>query len=139
MSSEHAHAAGGEHKPHVLPLRIYLAVAAGLLSLTWLTVWVSYFDIGAFNVVVAMAVATIKASLVTLFFMHLKYDERFNALVFVSAFAFLSLFFVFTLADTARRGEVDPVERGIIQVVPESSIPHDAAGADSGHGSGDGH
>ena len=113
-----AHASTGEHKPHVLPLRIYVAVAASLMILTVITVWVSYLDFGIFNIIVAMGVATIKAGLVVLFFMHLKYDEKFNAIVFVGSLAFLAVFFVLTLADTMERGRVDPLERYQIESVP---------------------
>jgi len=72
----HAPSAAGEHKPHVLPIRIYALVWIGLLVLTVVTVKVSYFNLGVLNLIVAMAVATMKASLVVLFFMHLKYESR---------------------------------------------------------------
>ncbi len=115
----HAHAAvAGEHKPHVLPLRIYFSVWGALLVLTYLTVAASYQDFGTWNLVVAVGIATIKASLVALFFMHLKYDERFNALIFVSALAFLGIFFILTLADTSERGSVDPIKAYEIAPVP---------------------
>ena len=120
-----AHAAHGgrAHVPHVLPLHVYIGVWAALIVLTAITVAVSYFDFGEGNIIVAMAVATIKASLVCAFFMHLKYDDRFNTMVLVGAFAFLGLLFMFSLADLPMRGEVDPAEKGTIQVLPESSIP----------------
>ena len=114
----HDHAATGEHKPHVLPLKIYLGVAVSLMILTVITVWVSYMDFGVFNIIVAMGVATIKATLVVLFFMHLKYDEKFNAIVFVGCLSFLAVFFVLTLADTMERGRVDPLERNQIELAP---------------------
>jgi cytochrome c oxidase subunit 4 len=114
----HAPAAGGAHKPHVLPLRIYGAVWLGLLVLTVITVKVSYYDFGVANLLVAMAVATVKASLVVLFFMHLKYDEKFNAIIFVGCLTFLSIFFVLTLADTMERGKVDPLEARSLKPVP---------------------
>ena len=60
MSQEHATAT--EHKPHVLPYAMYIGVWAALIVLTVVTVWVSYHDFGNMNIVVAMAVATVKAS-----------------------------------------------------------------------------
>ena len=117
--TEHAHENGGrKHHPHVLPVRTYLAVWVGLLVLTVITVKVSYFNFGIMNLVVAMGVATLKASLVVLFFMHLKYDEKFNAIVFGASLTFLTIFFVLTLADTMERGKVDPVEAHELVPVP---------------------
>lgn len=117
MSHAHA-AAGGTRKPHVLPLRVYLLVWAGLLILTAVTVGVSYFNFGTWNLIVAMAVATVKASLVALFFMHLKYDEKFNGVILLGSLAFLGIFFVLTLADTLHRGAIDPVKEREILPVP---------------------
>jgi len=70
---------------HVLPFRVLAAVWLGLLVLTVITVVVAGFDIGNFNLGVAMAIATVKASLVLLYFMHMRYDRPMNAIVFVSA------------------------------------------------------
>ena len=133
MSHEHGHS-DYEHHPHVLPLKVYIGVWLGLMVLTVVTVAVSYIDLGGkFNIILAMAVAACKASLVALFFMHLKYDDRFNANIFLGAFGFLALLFIFTLADVPRRGEVDPLEAGTIEALPKSSVA-----AESGHGN-DGH
>lgn len=63
-----------------------------LLILTVITVWVSYFNFGILNILMAILVATIKATLVGLFFMHLKYDNRTNQVVFTSSFVFLAIF-----------------------------------------------
>lgn len=52
---------------HITPLRTYLIIAASLLFLSGVTVWVSYIDLGSFNIVLAMLVATVKASLVAFF------------------------------------------------------------------------
>jgi len=113
-----ANAAAAEHKHHVVPLRIYFMVWVGLLFLTFLTVRVSYFDFGQGNLIVAIAIATAKASLVALFFMGLKWDDHFNGLILLAALTFLGIFFVLTLADTTERGRVDPVERNEIVPVP---------------------
>jgi len=114
-----AHGNGGrKHHPHVLPVRTYLAVWIGLLVLTVITVKTSYFNFGIMNLVVAMGIATLKASLVVLFFMHLKYDEKFNAIIFAGSLTFLTIFFVLTLADTMERGKVDPLEAHELLAVP---------------------
>lgn len=139
MSHAHHASEAVVHKPHVLHLRQYLGVWIGLLVLTVVTVYVSYFDFGAMNVIVAMVVATAKASLVVLFFMHLKYDERFNVLVFISSIAFLAVFFIFTLADTTRRGEVDALERGTIEALPRLPGAEGHGAAPAGGGAGPGH
>jgi len=114
-----AHESGGrKHHPHVLPVRMYAGVWLALLVLTFITVKVSYFNFGIMNLVVAMGVATLKASLVVLFFMHLKYDEKFNAIIFAASLTFLTIFFVLTLADTMERGKVDPLEAHELVPVP---------------------
>jgi cytochrome c oxidase subunit 4 len=63
---------------HIVPFRVYLGVFLSLLVLTVLTVVVSRFDFGSFNIVVAMVVASIKACLVACFFMHLKFENKFT-------------------------------------------------------------
>ena len=60
---------------HIIPLRIYCYVLGALVVLTAVTVAVAQFDFGNWNLVVAMAVASVKATLVALFFMHLKYEN----------------------------------------------------------------
>ncbi|MHC4178381.1 MAG: cytochrome C oxidase subunit IV family protein, partial [Planctomycetota bacterium] len=85
---------------HVVDFRVLVAVFGALMVLTAITVAVSYFDFGALNLVVAMGVATIKASLVALYFMHLRYDSVLNAIIFLIGVAFLGLFLVITMLDT---------------------------------------
>jgi cytochrome c oxidase subunit 4 len=126
-----AHASSGEHTPHVLPVRTYVLVGASLLFLTWLTVRVSYMDFGVFNLLVGVGIATVKAALVVMFFMHLKYDEPFNKVVFMGCLAFLAVFFVLTLADTMERGKVDPLEAH--EIVPVPARP-ELAEPGGGHG-----
>jgi cytochrome c oxidase subunit 4 len=79
---------------------VLLAVFAALIAMTAITVAVTKVDLGSWNLVAALAIATVKASLVALYFMHLRYDHPFHALVFVSALAFLAIFIVLTLMDT---------------------------------------
>lgn len=83
---------------------VYVAVFCALLLLTAATVAVSYVDMGAFNVAAALAIASLKASLVALYFMHLK-DERPLVWGFaLTPIVFLLLIIAGTLADTRFRG-----------------------------------
>ncbi len=87
---------------HVLPLPTLFAVLGTLLVMTFVTVAVSWFDFGRFNLWIALGIATFKASLVLLFFMHLKYDKPFNAIVIILSIALVVLFIAITLTDTAQ-------------------------------------
>jgi cytochrome c oxidase subunit 4 len=95
-----------EHGPHVASLRLLVVVMIALMFGTWLTVSVTHFDFGDFNIWIGLAIATAKAILVGLYFMHLRWDKPFNAFVFISAFAFLFLFIGFALMDTAHYQDV---------------------------------
>jgi len=85
---------------HVVPLRVLLTVFIVLLGLTFLTVAAAWFDFGGWALAIALGIATLKASLVALYFMHLRYDQPFYAIVFVTALLFLAIFLSLTLLDT---------------------------------------
>jgi cytochrome c oxidase subunit IV len=89
---------------HVVPIKVYLAIFATLMVLTAFTVWVAFLDLGPLNVVVALGVAVTKASLVVLFFMHVKYSSKLTWLVVVSGFFFLAIMLALTMADIVSRG-----------------------------------
>lgn len=108
MASDDPHYDGLGH--HISPVRLYWVVFGALLVFTGLTYAVSFADLGPAALPVAMLVACIKASLVCVFFMHLKYDERFNVLVFLSSFFFMGVFFAFTMMDVTTRALVNPIE-----------------------------
>ena len=82
-----------------MPLKFLFGVFAALVLLTILTVVAAQFSFGAWEVWVSLGIATVKAVLVAVYFMHLRYDSPFNALVFVSAIVFVALFLAFTLMD----------------------------------------
>lgn len=86
---------------HILVLspRLLLTVFATLVVLTMITVAVSKIDIGSWEIAVSIGIATLKATLVSLYFMHLRYDKSFNSIVFISAIICLALFLLLTLAD----------------------------------------
>ncbi|WP_411821642.1 cytochrome C oxidase subunit IV family protein [Leptospira sp. 'Mane'] len=92
-----------EHDHHVIPIKTYIYVLLGLFLGTFITVWVAQYDLGKLNMIVAMGVATCKAFFVLAYFMHLKYDNMLNRVIFLSAFAFLALLFAFTAGDIASR------------------------------------
>lgn len=100
-----------DHEP--LPTKVYVGVLVGLAFLTFVTVWVAQFDFGILNVPIALAVATMKASLVILYFMNLKYDKGFNAVAFLAGFIFLVVFALPTLWDRETRDALDP-DRNVI-------------------------
>jgi cytochrome c oxidase subunit 4 len=81
---------------------LLVGVFAALLILTFITVVVAGFDFGGLNIWVAMGVATVKAVLVGLYFMHLRYDSKFNLFIFLSSFVFLSLFLGFAMMDSSQ-------------------------------------
>jgi len=99
---------------HIIPLKTYLGVFAALLALTVITVGVSFIDLGGFNVVVALLVAGVKASLVAMFFMHLLYDNKLNLAIFLTSITFLVIFITFILFDTMRRDDIYDVESKVI-------------------------
>ncbi|HET8646202.1 MAG TPA: cytochrome C oxidase subunit IV family protein [Vicinamibacteria bacterium] len=92
-------AAAVEHEVHVVSTSIYLAIFAALMVLTAITVWAARQDFGPFNTVVALGIAVVKATLVVLFFMHVKYSSGLTKLVVASAFVWLAIMIVGTLHD----------------------------------------
>jgi len=106
----HGHAQGKDHVPHILPFTTYLITLVALLTLTAITVAVSYVNFGTANVWIALLVATIKASIVALVFMHLFFDHKFHAIIIVIGLLFLGVFITFTMFDTEFRGHNDPLK-----------------------------
>lgn len=101
---------GADHVPHVTPITHYFGIFGLLLTLTAITVGVSYMDFGPWNLVIAMLVATTKAIAVAAIFMHLLYDHRFHTVIFSFSVIFLAIFIVFTSFDTFARGRADLLE-----------------------------
>jgi cytochrome c oxidase subunit IV len=97
-----------EYQEHVVPYTVYLAVFGALMVLTILTVVVAFYDLGNLNVAVALIVAVIKATLVVLFFMHVKYASQITKLVVVSSIVWLGFLFFITLSDYLTRGWLMP-------------------------------
>lgn len=101
-----------EDHHHVAPVSLYLAVFVGLLVLTAVTYLVSFAGLGAASLPVAMLVAGMKASLVLVFFMHLKDEDRFYSFLFACSLLFIALFFTVTLLDFKTTGDLSDV-RGV--------------------------
>jgi cytochrome c oxidase subunit IV len=93
-----------EYEEHVVPPSLYLTIFGALMVLTIITVAVAFVDLGNLNVAVAMVVAVIKATLVVLFFMHVKYASMTTKLVVVSGLVWLGFLFFITLSDYLTRG-----------------------------------
>lgn len=91
---------GSESIAHVMSMPMLLAVFLGLLVLTAVTLLAAQFNLGAFGLAVALGIATLKAALVVLFFMHLRYDNPFHALIFVTGLLFLAIFLGAAMLDT---------------------------------------
>ncbi len=89
---------------HIVRLRVYYLIFFSLMALTATTIFAARVDLGALNIVVAMGIAGLKATLVVLFFMHVKYSHRLTW-VFVGAGIFwLVLLITLTTADYVSRG-----------------------------------
>jgi cytochrome c oxidase subunit 4 len=116
--TEHKHEHGGP--------AVYTANLIGLLILTGITVAASRFNFGSANVVIALAIATLKAILVSLFFMHLRWDKSVNAIIAMSGFLFLGIFLMFDLIDISNRRDPLPRNTPVMAAptpVPESMNP----------------
>jgi cytochrome c oxidase subunit IV len=92
-----------EHSEHIVSPKVYAAVLTALLVGTVLTVQAAKVDLGRMNIVVALGIATIKMTLVILFFMHGKYSARRTKLVIVAGFFWLAIMLGLTLADYSSR------------------------------------
>jgi cytochrome c oxidase subunit IV len=89
---------------HVSSLKLYIGIWLALLAGTLLTVVAAGIDLGPFNAVVALTIATIKATLVVLFFMHVKYThEKLTKVVIVSALFWLAILLALSMADYTTR------------------------------------
>jgi cytochrome c oxidase subunit 4 len=85
---------------HIVSLKVYVTIFLALMVGTALTVWAGLHDFpGNLNVIIALTIAVMKATLVVLYFMHVRYSSRLIWVVFTSALFWLAILFVFTLSD----------------------------------------
>ena len=89
---------------HVSPKSTYYLIFGALMVLTGVTVGAAFVNLGSFNFPVAIAIAITKATLVILFFMHVKYSSRLTKMVVAMSFFFLAIMFGLTLSDYMSRG-----------------------------------
>ena len=99
MSDHAAHSHDHQNFAHPAPVWQLLAVFFALIGLTILTVFQASFDTGNLELILSLFIATLKATLVMLFFMHMLHDKPLNIIIFLSAFVFVALFIGFTMMD----------------------------------------
>jgi cytochrome c oxidase subunit 4 len=88
---------------HVVPVRVYVTIFALLIALTAVTTSVAFVDLGRLNVVILLTIAVTKATLVILYFMHVRYSDRLTWIVVASGFAWLLLLIGLTMSDILTR------------------------------------
>ena len=89
---------------HVSPLSVYITIFLSLMVLTAATVGAAFINLGSFNAPVALAIAVLKATLVILYFMHVKYSSRLTKLVVATGLFFLVILLSETMMDYVSRG-----------------------------------
>lgn len=119
--SDHTHDPSKEARAHLVTL-------VTLLILTIITVGASYIQFGspAANVVIALTIATVKATIVGLFFMHLLHDKAVNAIIAVAGYLFLGIFLLFCFIDIGSRGDLQPTN---LRPPPAVTAPAGEGGA----------
>jgi cytochrome c oxidase subunit 4 len=93
---------------HISSVKSYLGIFLTLMVLTAVTIAVAYVNLGQFNKVVALGIASFKATLVVLYFMHVKYASRLTKLIIVTGLFFLAILLGQTMIDYASRTWVNP-------------------------------
>ena len=89
---------------HVVPLRVYIGVFVALIALVALTVGVAFLDLGPFGVPIALTIASVKALLILLYFMHVRYSSHVSWIYAGAGFFWLLILIVLTLSDYLSRG-----------------------------------
>jgi cytochrome c oxidase subunit 4 len=130
----------GSHSVHVLPWQLLVGVWALLMGLTVLTVWQWSLDLGKIDLVIAMVIATIKALLVAMIFMHLAWDRPFNGIVFLSSLIFAGLFVSVSLLDTDQNQAAIAkrrVDKSLVGARPDYAAIQAEHAKHVGHGAAD--
>jgi len=91
------------HTEHILPKRLYYTIFGILILCTYLTVQIAFFDLGAVNTIAAVGIAIFKATLVVLFFMHVKYSTRLTWVVVIGSVFWLGILLALTMGDYLTR------------------------------------
>jgi len=91
---------------HVVPTRVYYTIFGILMLCTYLTVQIAFFDLGPLNIVAALVIAVFKATLVILFFMHVKYSTPLTRVVVLGSVFWLGILLVLTFSDYLTRARL---------------------------------
>ena len=103
---------------HIVSPRVYIVIFLTLMAGTAATVWAAYQNFGQFNIVIALAIATFKATLVVLYFMHARYSPKRTQLVIVCSVFWLAIMLALTLADYDTRSH--DLQPGVSHLTPPS-------------------
>jgi cytochrome c oxidase subunit 4 len=98
---------------HIIPIKVYLAVFAALMVLTAVTVYVAFVDMGMLNNVVALGIAVTKATLVVLYFMHMRYNTSLNKVALVATIFFFVLLVGMVFSDVLTRDLLEAAGRDV--------------------------
>lgn len=93
----------GGHHVHVVPLSLYFGIIFALFVLTAATVWTASMDLGAYNTVVALLIAITKATLVVLYFMHVRWSKKLVWIMVGSSVVWFAILIAFTMQDYMSR------------------------------------
>ena len=88
---------------HIVPTRVYYLIFAALMVGTAITVGVAFVDLGPFNTVAALTIAVLKATLVVLFFMHVRYSTKLTWAVVMASVFWLAILLALTFSDYLTR------------------------------------
>jgi cytochrome c oxidase subunit IV len=110
------------HTEHTVQPGTYLVIIITLLVLTGLTVYAATIDLEQFNIVVALAIATLKATLVVLIFMHAKYSPRRTQMVILAAVFWLAILLFMTMSDYVSRIDYRGFRSPMTQIVDTCAI-----------------
>jgi cytochrome c oxidase subunit 4 len=88
---------------HVIPKKIYYTIFGILILCTYLTVQIAFFDLGELNTIAALGIAVLKATLVVLFFMHVKYSTRLTWAVVAGSIFWFGILLTLTMSDYLTR------------------------------------
>ncbi len=95
-----AHEHADDMVAHPVSLGILISTFLALILLTGITFAATWVDLGPFNIWLALLIAVVKGSLVALYFMHLRWDSPFNAIVLIGALFFVALFIGIAVLDS---------------------------------------
>jgi len=116
---------------HLVPTSTLVVAGLALLVLTVITVAVRYIDLGEFNMPVALGVAVVKATVVMLVFMHLRWDRPFNLLVLIGSMVFVVLLIAFTAIDVSQyeptifKGNAPEAQTKLNEFAPGAPVARD--------------